>query len=482
MFTGKQNSRHKIRRFFALILALILFISGLSFYSTWNFTVRERHEHMQRDGGTVSLMINDSLDRARELLKINQTNILQKLVQGSEITPPSGIEEILNSSRREFGLHNSDDQFSSLLLLDATGHLIAQSGQDTHSWPDLSDQYYFTNLRNDPTKEFTIGPLLTARTTGPPFFHAAIPLRDPTRGLVGVLALQINASRLENQVQQILPAPNEQIVVRMLEGHVLFKYPLSPLPANKTQSRALDSYRVTTPDRTEDAITLPRDPFGLSTTILFPKRKILEWYCQHNAIIFLLTLVTIGLVVLFFRGLCKQAVNLQKSVLEATTDFNTGLRNRRALEDELPRLISHAHRNHSPLSLLFIDIDHFKTFNDLHGHDLGDKVLRHVALCMTDFSRRPLDYCCRWGGEEFVVVLPDTGAEDGMKMAAELMECVGKIRIDQPSGTDIKPITISVGVATTEKFPDATPEELIARADQAMLQAKKEGRNRAVML
>ena len=81
-----------------------------------------------------------------------------------------------------------------------------------------------------------------------------------------------------------------------------------------------------------------------------------------------------------------------------------------------------------------------------------------------------------------MVVLPDTGAEDGMKMAAELMECVGKIRIDQPSGTDIKPITISVGVATTEKFPDATPEELIARADQAMLQAKKEGRNRAVML
>jgi len=176
-----------------------------------------------------------------------------------------------------------------------------------------------------------------------------------------------------------------------------------------------------------------------------------------------------------------QARNLEKAIFDSKTDSNTGLWNRRHLEEELTRLLSQALRINSPLSVLFIDIDYFKSFNDTNGHDLGDKVLNAVAQCITKLAKRPLDCSCRWGGEEFVMVLPETSPEDAVKIFNQLMAMVGRIEIGQLSKIPNHAITISVGIASTALFPDATPDELIVIADQAMLRAKEEGRNRVVL-
>ena len=479
MLTGKFSSRLKLRRFFFLFLAVIPFISGLLFYSEWNSWVAETHDIMERDGETVLMMIEESLERALKLLNATRPKLSEELLLKDQA---GQCDAILRSSTKEFSLKDSDAQFGNLLLLNASGRLIAQSGPSSVGRLDFSDRFYYTDLKQNPLKTYTVSYLRIAQTTGKPVFHIAIPLRNNMQGFEGVLALQINAQRISDQLRQILRNPVERIVIKMTDGRIIFQYPVYPMPETTTHGTGADTVRERDMNGNADIITLPLDPLGLSTRVLLPKNEMFHGYFQRNALIILITLVAVTLVLLFFRGLFVQAGNLQKAIQDATTDENTGLRNRRFLMDELPRLLSHAHRVNSPLSVLFIDIDHFKDFNDLYGHDLGDQVLCHVGLCINSLTRRPLDCCCRWGGEEFVMVLPDTGTEESVKVARELMECVGRITFKEQQKTPSDPITISIGITTTEHCSHPTPNQLIKIADKAMFQAKREGRNRIVIL
>jgi diguanylate cyclase (GGDEF)-like protein len=158
------------------------------------------------------------------------------------------------------------------------------------------------------------------------------------------------------------------------------------------------------------------------------------------------------------------------------TDALTGLRNRRHVEEYLVKLTSLARRNVEPIAVLVIDIDHFKSVNDTHGHDAGDAVLREVASRMLG-SVRLEDMIGRWGGEEFLVVLPNT-ADQG---AAELAERLRQVVADTPcrlADGDAVQVTISVGCAAS-LIDDAGG--LVRSADTAMYEAKQTGRNRVVM-
>lgn len=160
----------------------------------------------------------------------------------------------------------------------------------------------------------------------------------------------------------------------------------------------------------------------------------------------------------------------------SSTDALTGLRNRRHVEEYLAKLTSLARRYVEPIAVLVIDIDHFKSVNDTHGHDAGDAVLREVASRMLG-SVRLEDMVGRWGGEEFLVVLPNT-AEQG---AAELAERLRQVVADTPcrlDDGDAVQVTISVGCAAN-LIDDAG--RLVRSADTAMYEAKQTGRDRVVV-
>jgi diguanylate cyclase (GGDEF)-like protein len=147
----------------------------------------------------------------------------------------------------------------------------------------------------------------------------------------------------------------------------------------------------------------------------------------------------------------------------------------------LERLIKHVRRENKPLTLLFMDIDHFKSFNDRCGHDVGDEVIKGVADCIRKALRRPLDYCCRWGGEEFAMILPDTPVGEGQEIANQLMGCVGELPISALRNTGHPNVTLSVGIASLTAGGIQNWAELIKEADRALLRAKSEGRNRVVI-
>ena len=162
----------------------------------------------------------------------------------------------------------------------------------------------------------------------------------------------------------------------------------------------------------------------------------------------------------------------------ATHDPLTGLFNRRQLERQLNDEMARSERYQRPLSLLWLDVDHFKSINDRYGHLAGDQVLRELSRVLQS-SVRSVDYVARYGGEELVIILPEVDESEAREMAERLRHKVEAHRIAIPSGKLVK-ITVSMGVAT---YPAHAGElsEVIRKADEAMYQAKRLGRNRVVV-
>jgi diguanylate cyclase (GGDEF)-like protein len=162
----------------------------------------------------------------------------------------------------------------------------------------------------------------------------------------------------------------------------------------------------------------------------------------------------------------------------ACVDGLTDLTNRRELDLSLTREVRRCARQRVPLSLVMIDIDHFKSFNDAFGHLDGDECLRRVAGALRAQLKRPADIAARYGGEEFCLVLPDTDAAGAKEVAESVRQYVEALSIPQAPAVAAGTVTVSLGVATRVPDRDDQAQDLIQQADQALYHAKESGRNR----
>ncbi|MSP43236.1 MAG: PleD family two-component system response regulator [Alphaproteobacteria bacterium] len=167
--------------------------------------------------------------------------------------------------------------------------------------------------------------------------------------------------------------------------------------------------------------------------------------------------------------------NLHLSLQMAVTDGLTGLYNRRYMESHLQIQTMRAKQEDRPISLLMIDIDFFKHINDAHGHDAGDKILKQFALGISR-NIRGIDLACRFGGEEFVVIMPETDMAIASLVAERIRQYTETFSFDCGAGAPIA-MTASIGV-TSLVGADDTPESILRRADAALYRAKNDGRNR----
>ena len=170
--------------------------------------------------------------------------------------------------------------------------------------------------------------------------------------------------------------------------------------------------------------------------------------------------------------------NLDQSLELAVTDQLTGLHNRRYMQGRLDALMRRAAAGGEAVACLVIDIDHFKNVNDSLGHAVGDEVLREFAVRLAS-NVRAIDLPVRFGGEEFVVVMPDTGIEVARRIAERIRLHVAGSPFRVLGGEELLTVTISIGVAAS-LGPDDTPQALLQRADEAMYEAKSAGRNRVI--
>lgn len=172
----------------------------------------------------------------------------------------------------------------------------------------------------------------------------------------------------------------------------------------------------------------------------------------------------------------SKAVEANRELLRrATTDALTGIANRAKFDERIRDMIAGVERGHGDFALFLFDIDFFKKFNDQHGHDIGDLVLKRVA-CAVDNSMREVDFVARYGGEEFVVIAPQADRRGACIIAARLRQCVAQLAI--PLHDETLGVTISIGFALTSDYKTPpTAEKLTADADAQMYLSKDHGRN-----
>ncbi len=166
--------------------------------------------------------------------------------------------------------------------------------------------------------------------------------------------------------------------------------------------------------------------------------------------------------------------DLRKFERNATTDALTGLSNRHAMEETFPREVSRCLQNGQPVSLIMIDVDQFKSFNDMFGHVAGDRALSAVARILSK-QFRPRDLLVRFGGDEFAVLLPGIGLGEALTIAERVREAVSGMSCSGADSLIQVPVQVSMGVA--ELDPDGTFESLLRSADAALYRAKDAGRN-----
>lgn len=268
---------------------------------------------MKRDAATISLLVNNSLESGLKILRLTEPRITGKLLHGKDAWKNPELSAVLSSCMKEFGLTSSNDQFG--FLLDASGYLIARSGEDPHRKLDFSDRYFFTDLRDNPSKQFMVSSLRISEITGSPAFHIAIPLRNSQgspKPLLGVLSLQIDAEKIDRELEKIVQNSGERIVMMMSNGMTIFQYPLLPLPL---ATDLLENSRVIQGPMASHVmqgggaflgsvgniaarshvITLPHDKFGLSTSVLIPRQSIATAFWSVNSHLLYLTVLTMGL-------------------------------------------------------------------------------------------------------------------------------------------------------------------------------------------
>lgn len=159
-------------------------------------------------------------------------------------------------------------------------------------------------------------------------------------------------------------------------------------------------------------------------------------------------------------------------------DGLTNIANRRLFDQTLDGEWNHARRNQQPISLIFLDIDDFKKYNDHYGHQAGDECLKKVANALSKIPTRTTDLVARYGGEEFVLLLPNASAESAIEMAEKCREMILNLNIKHQTSSVRNIVTVSSGVCTIVPTVETSPSALFSIADKMLYQAKKNGRNR----
>ena len=482
---------------YALMVVGLTGSLGVALYQNWSLKTQVIQSELSRQAGVGNFIIDNAIADATQTLTAAQRAMGKILNHG----PMSALQahDILLESLNDFNTYSNSSYGGLLLFIDEQGGLIARTDHYPSERLNFSDRDYFRQFIQRPALDRAIGPLVKARTTGEWVFHVAVPIRDKSGQFRGVLAQQIQAVDIVRDLARYIDtAKVPQLVSQSTESGKSFVYPLELLSRQGVagiQTPYADYARRSTSP--QDSFTWPTTAVagetkvfvgyeqsqasGLLTTIHLPVSDVWLDFLLEN--LFLLGITCMGLVLTtgLFLHLYRVSNRLTEALFDSYSDALTHIPNRRSFENFFPRVLREAVRTQEPMAVLFIDIDHFKLFNDDFGHDGGDIALRAVAETLSSSAARPLDFVCRWGGEEFVVVLPHTTQAAAVTLAEKILDAVRNIQLQDAKGQFMRHVTVSIGISAGTVPSIALGQAMVFEADQAMQEAKKTGRNRYVI-
>jgi diguanylate cyclase len=393
-------------------------------------------------------------------------------------------------------------QLHGLFIYGPDGQWIVTDKKKVPDQVNNADRDYFQYHRNNTDRNVRIGTVVRSRSTDELIIPVSRRLNNPDGSFAGVLLGTISLSYFVNYYGDFKIDGMGALVLAKRDGTILVRRPFVADVIGKSLA-ASEIFRLHLPysdsgvvevkaiiddtDRLYGYRALSTYPLvveaGLSReAIIAPWRRDL---IKTGIVLVILAIVLggFGLVVL---SQLRQRLATEKQLRQAhkamrdmaLTDSLTGLNNRRHLDAALLIATRQARRQGSCLTVVMLDVDYFKLFNDRYGHAAGDECLRQVAGAIKGSVKRPGDVAVRYGGEEFTVVLPDTDESGGVQVAESILAAIRNLEIahsEHPLGK----VTASAGVATTQPGTGGiAPDELIKAADALLYSAKQQGRNR----
>ena len=390
--------------------------------------------------------------------------------------------------------------YGNIVVLDAAGNAIASSQSALPPGFNNADREYFRYFATHTNDELHISPPSISRLSGHWVLMMSRRVSNPDGSFAGVVtgAIMLDylrglfaAAGVDHAGTVTLYGPGGTIAMREPYDHRQIGLSIADSVSYREILKAKSGSLIGPAmlgqgDRQFEFTQVGDYPLQLSTAVL-PTEIYADWQQKAlslGSVVASLCAVTMLLTWLFSRELrqrrrAEQATAIINAELQAlaTTDALTGLANRRRFDEVLAREWRRCVRTQQPLSLIILDADFFKSFNDRYGHQKGDEALKLIARSIEAGVGRTCDTACRIGGEEFAIVLPDTDAAGAEIVADRIRNAVAGWKVphaESPHGV----VTISCGLAQIPKMVALDPAALIAAADKALYEAKRLGRNR----
>jgi diguanylate cyclase (GGDEF)-like protein len=437
----------------------------------------------------IAVIAQRDIERNLELYELSLQGVVDGLQEPDVMAlPPHLRQEIL------FDRAASAKYLGSMLVLDALGNVVIDSGSETPRSGNFSDRQYFIVQRDNPNAGLYISdPFQSRLRNGAPSIGLTRRLSHRDGSFAGIVLLAVNIAYFHDLFAGLSLGPHGSLSLIGKDGAMLMRQPYDSKVIGRNIKNAATFRRF---------LSAPEGSFSEESTLDGHRR--LYWFANfpHAPLIIMAAAseediyapwrrraMTIGsLMATFGAAFIALAVMLGMQLrrriraeselqLLVRTDGLTGLNNRRSLGEILELEWRRAKRSQSVMSLLFVDIDRFKAYNDTYGHQAGDDTLAAVARCIADSIRRPSDSAARYGGEEFIVVLPDTSALGASLIAEKIRSAICACQIEH-AGSEFGCVTASIGAVSREPQIDDDLTTAIKDADEALYNAKATGRNK----
>ncbi|RZF24517.1 sensor domain-containing diguanylate cyclase [Paraburkholderia sp. UYCP14C] len=386
---------------------------------------------------------------------------------------------------------------AAMLVIDASGRIILDAANDTPRSGNFADRPYFTVHRDNPDVGLYVSdPYHSRLRDAAPSIALSRRISNPDGSFAGIVVIAVDLGYFRTLLGGLSLGPHGAISLIGRDGIMIMRQPYDAKIIGRDISQASTFRRFRAAPEGSFPETASIDGVRrLYAFRNFPNLPLIVMVAEAENDIYAAwraRAIRIGSVMAVF-GAAFVAVSFLLGVQQrnriraeaelkmlARTDGLTGLHNRRTLGEILEQEWRRARRSHRAFSLLFIDIDCFKSYNDTYGHQAGDDTLAVVARCISSNIRRPGDNAARYGGEEFVVVLPDTDEAGAITMAESIRRQISDLGIAH-AASPFGHVTASVGAACVQADSGNDVDAVVRAADRALYNAKHAGRNRVAV-
>lgn len=496
----RNRSPERIMRACLMIIsAAVLFTGTWSLWHSWHGTVQDAEKDAKNQSLSLSRQAQDTFLQVELTLEELARNADAMFAAPSHFAGPGGLLAMQKSKL---------PQLNGLFVYDAQGRWVTTTAKHVPPRANNADREYFIWHREHNDALIHVGHVIRSRSSGELIIPVSLRLNDAQGAFRGVVLGTVRVDFFRHFYGWYEQGPNDLLGLLHADGTILYMRPFPDSVINRSLAhsplftRLLKSAltgtrtwknRVDGVTRLTGYARLERYP--LVAVAGYDRNALQRTWFSNNAVIIILNgLLLLLVIVLGLLGLRQFNTTLrkQRELLEvrdeltrvnhtlqdlALVDGLTGIGNRRQFDFYLEQCLLRAKGSGLPVSLVMLDIDFFKNYNDAFGHVAGDECLRQVAEILDHLPRRGADRVTRYGGEEFALILPGTGADEARQVAKRALATLRRAALPHSaSPLPEKIVTLSGGVSTAH--PGGSADELKRAADAALYQAKRAGRNR----